>query len=74
MSKTAKELAKKVVKLPAEDRAYLAECLLASLDESDLEHQWLVESKKRREEVLSGRVKPVSSEDVYREIDELLKK
>jgi putative addiction module component (TIGR02574 family) len=74
MSKTVNDLAKKVVQLPAEDRAYLTECLLASLDESDLEQQWKAEAIKRRNEVRSGRVKPISSDAVYREIDELLKK
>ena len=58
----------------AKDRTYLAEQLLASLDESDLEQQWTAEAKRRRDEVRSGRVKPISAEAVYRRIDRLLGK
>lgn len=72
MSKTVKNLAAKVVQLPPGDRVYLAEQLLASLDDSDIEEQWIEEAKRRRDEIRSGKVRPVPSEEVYRRIDELL--
>jgi hypothetical protein len=37
-----------------------------------LEQQWIAEAKRRRDEVRSGRVKPVPAEEVYRRIASLL--
>ena len=72
MTTKVKSLARTAVLLPPRDRTYLAEQLLASLDETDLEEQWTAEAKRRRDEVRSGRVKPVPAEEVYRRIDRLL--
>jgi len=73
MSATVEALAEEVVQLPVADRAYLAERLLASLDETDLQEHWAEEAKRRRDEVRSGRVQPVEGEEVYRRLDELLR-
>jgi putative addiction module component (TIGR02574 family) len=72
MTTKVKALAETVVLLPPKDRTYLAEQLLASLDEEHLEQQWIAEAKRRRDEVRSGRVKPVPAEEVYRRIASLL--
>ena len=74
MTTALKNLAETVTQLPLKDRAYLTERLLESFEESDLERQWIDEAKRRRDDVRSGRVKPVSAEEVYRRIDEILKK
>ena len=74
MTTNVKSLAKTAVLLPPEDRTCLAEQLLASLEEADLEQQWADEGKRRRDEIRSGRVKPIPDEDVYRRIDQLLAK
>ena len=74
MTTTLKNLAKTVVQLPPRERAFLAERLLDSLDESDLEREWIDEAKRRRDEIRSGRVEPIPAEDVYRRIEQLLKK
>ena len=74
MTAKVKSLAKTAVLLPPEDRTYLAEQLLASLDQADLEEQWTAEAKRRRDEVRSGRVKAIPAEQVYRRIDHLLRK
>jgi putative addiction module component (TIGR02574 family) len=74
MTTKLKSLAKTAVLLPPEDRTYLAEQLLASLEEADLEQQWVTEATRRRDEVRSGRVKPIPAEEVYRRIDHLLGK
>ena len=74
MTTKLKSLAKTAVLLPPEDRTYLAEQLLASLEEADVEQQWASEAKRRRDEVRSGRVKPIAAEEVYRRIDQLLAK
>ena len=50
--------------MPPKDRTYLAEQLLASLEDSELEQQWISEAKRRRDEVRSGRVKPIPAEEV----------
>ena len=74
MTATLKDLAEAVVKLPANERAFLAEELLASLDEAEIEKSWGEEAKRRRDEVRSGRVKAIEAEAVYRRIDDLLKR
>ena len=74
MTATIKNLAEAVVLLPSKERAYLAERLIASLDETDTEQKWADEAMRRRDEVRSGRVKPIPAEEVYRRIDGLLKK
>jgi putative addiction module component (TIGR02574 family) len=72
MTTNVKDLAKAVVQLPANERAFLAEELLASLDDAELEKSWTEEAKRRRDDVRSGRVKPVEADDVYRRIDAIL--
>ena len=74
MTTKVKSLAKTAVLLPPKDRTYLAEQLLASLEETEFEEQWSTEAKRRRDEVRFGRVKPVPAEEVYRRIDRLLGK
>ncbi len=72
MTAKVKSLAKVAVLLPEEDRSYLAEQLLASLEVSELEQQWASEAKRRQDEVRSGQVRPIPAEEVYRRIDRLL--
>jgi hypothetical protein len=72
MTKTVHDLAEAATKLPAADRALLAEQILATLDEADLEHAWREEAVQRRDEVRSGRVTPIEASEVYRRIDSLL--
>jgi hypothetical protein len=74
MKTNVKALAGTVALLPAKDRTYLAERLLASLEEEDLERQWIDEANRRREEVRSGQVKPIPAAEVYRRIELLLGK
>ena len=74
MTTVLKNLAATVVHLPPKDRAFLAEQLLASLEETDVERRWIDVALRRRDEVRSGRVKPIPSEEVYRRIDRILNK
>ena len=74
MTATLKNLAETVEQLPVKDRAFLAERLLVSLDEADLEQQWRNEAIRRRDEVRSGKVKTVPAAEVYRRIERLLAK
>jgi putative addiction module component (TIGR02574 family) len=74
MTATLKNIAATVEQLPARDRAFLAERLVASLDDTDLEQRWADEALRRRDEVRSGKVTPVPAAEVYRRIERLLAK
>ena len=74
MTAALKSIAETVEQLPAKDRAYLAERLIASLDEAELETAWANEAIRRRDEVRSGKVKTVPAAEAYRRIERLLAK
>ena len=74
MTAALKQIAETVERLPAKDRVLLAEHLLASLEDADLEQQWAGEAIRRRDEVRSGKVKAVPATEVYRRIERLLAK
>ena len=74
MTAALKSLAETVEKLPVKDRVFLAEHLIASLEESDFDHEWKKESVRRRDEVRTGKVKPIPANEVYRQIERLLAK
>ena len=74
MTSKVRTLAETVVLLPPKDRTYLEEQLLASLEDEHLDQQWIAEAKRRRDEVRSGRLKPVPADEVYLRIDSLLGK
>jgi len=62
-------------RLPREERARLAEALIASLDEdAELEEAWNAEIRRRVEELRSGAVTSLPAEEVFAELDDLLKK
>jgi len=48
--------------------------LLDSLEENDIEQTWRNEAKRRRDEIRSGKIKPIPAADVDRRIEKLLKK
>ena len=48
--------------------------LIASLEDIDLDRQWADEAIRRRDEVRSGKVRPVPAKEVYRRIERLLGK
>lgn len=61
--------------LAVQDRAYLAEKLLASLDnlsEQETEKLWLQEAARRAVELDEGKVQPVSADEVEAKINALL--
>lgn len=74
MTSVVKSIASTVEQLPLKDRTYLAERLIASLEESELETQWAAEAVRRRDEVRSGKVKSVPATEVRRRIERLLAK
>jgi putative addiction module component (TIGR02574 family) len=60
--------------LPRHARARIAELLIASLDEdSEIERAWDEEVRRRVHEIRSGKVQTVSGEEVFKEIEDLLR-
>ncbi len=74
MTAALKSIAATVEQLPAKERAYLAERLIASLDEAEMESAWADEAIRRRDEIRSGKVKTVPAVEAYRRIERLLAK
>ena len=71
MSQEASELLKKALDLPPAERAELAGSLIESLDEAEEESvqtAWDAEIIRRMEDLNSGKVKPVSLEEVRRRL------
>jgi putative addiction module component (TIGR02574 family) len=74
MTAALKSIAETVEQLPAKERAYLAERLIASLDEAEMESAWADEAIRRRDEIRSGKVEAVLAAEAYRRIERLLAK
>lgn len=73
---TIESLEKEMLRLPPEERARLAELLLSSLDElsgSDLERAWFAEAQQRAEQIDSGSVQLIPSEEVEKKARSLLR-
>ncbi len=61
---TADQIELEALKLPAPQRARLAERLISSLDEeSEVEKEWLLEVRRRDTELDSGEVEGIPLED-----------
>jgi len=72
MTMSVDELAAKAMSLSGEARAILAEKLVESLDQESIREIWLTEAKKRRDEVRSGRVKPIPGVEAMESVRKLL--
>jgi len=63
---TVEQLAEEALSLPSEARALLADRLVESLDPAEdnyFRQLWATEALRRRDDVRSGRVKTISSEE-----------
>ena len=61
---TLDQLEQEVLKLPAEQRARLAERIISSLDEeAEIEREWLAEVRRRDAELDTGKVEGIPLED-----------
>ena len=68
---TTDQIEEELLKLPASDRARLAERLIASLDEdTEVEAAWLAEIRRRDTELKTGAVESVPLEDALASIRE----
>ena len=75
MAMTLEQLAEEAMKLPAESRAVLADQLVESLDLAEpdaIQRLWAAEAIRRRDEVRSGKVKPVPGGEVIAEVRRLV--
>lgn len=73
MTAATAKLVDEALKLPREARAFLAEKLLETLDYDEafpVSPDWLKEIHRRCREIDEGKVKLVSAEDVFAELDE----
>jgi len=68
------ELATQALSLPSEERAELVERLVESLEDETVERLWIDEAKRRRDEVRSGRVKPVAGDEALEQVRKLIAK
>ena len=68
---TTDQIEQELLKLPASDRARLAERLIASLDEdAEVEAAWLSEIRRRDAELKTGAVESVPLDDALASIRE----
>ena len=68
MPRTREQLENEAQSLPREERARLAEALIASLDEeAEMERAWLAEAERRAAELDSGAVESIPAEGVFSE-------
>jgi hypothetical protein len=75
LAKTLEQVAEQAMALPSESRARLADLLVESLDGDELgriEQLWLVEAKRRRDEVRSGTINTVPGEEALRKVRDSL--
>ncbi|KAF1082251.1 MAG: hypothetical protein GQF41_1891 [Candidatus Rifleibacterium amylolyticum] len=77
MTAATTKLADKLLSLPCEDRIYLVDKLLKSLNapsKEEVDKAWAEESERRIDELESGKVQTIPGEQVFREIRKRLKK
>lgn len=66
---TTEQIERELMKLPLEERARLAERLVASLDEdAEIEAAWIDEVRRRDQELVSGAVEAIPLEDALTSI------
>ena len=69
MTKPARELESKALRLPRRERARLAQRLISSLDrdvDADVDKLWLQEAERRLAELKSGKVAAIPADKVLR--------
>ena len=77
MSSNLDQLTADAMKLPLRDRVQLAQRLVSTLDdevEAGAEELWLAEAERRLEELHSGKVEGIDSDEAFRAAREALKR
>ena len=77
MSTVVAEIEAKIRSLSLEDKTELIRALIAELDgpsDPGVERAWLEEAQRRHQEVVDGKVQPVSGERVFANLHARLKR
>jgi Flp pilus assembly protein CpaB len=77
MATSIEDLIKRAMKLPAEQRAQLADVLVESMDAealTNLDKKWITEAKRRRDEIRSGYTQTVPGSDALQQVRDSIKK
>ena len=64
---TMKELIEEVASLPVDERAMVADSILRALNppDAEIDRKWMQVAQRRLAESRSGKVKPISGEEVF---------
>ena len=76
MSNLLKKIENEVLSLSVQERAFLADCLLSSLDEdtlTDIDAAWIAEAERRYQEYREGKRPGVAAQEVFSEADRMLR-
>ena len=76
MASKIEQIEHDLLKLPRQERAFLADRLLGSLDEevlNEIDAAWIAEAERRFEEYKTGKRQVVSAQNVFTEADRALK-
>jgi putative addiction module component (TIGR02574 family) len=76
MASKIEQIEHDLLKLPRQERAFLADRLLGSLDEevlNEIDAAWIAEAERRFEEYKNGKRQVVSAQNVFTEADRALK-
>ena len=76
MSNLLDKLENEVLSLPSQERAFLADRLLSSLDGdtlSDVDAAWITEAEQRYQKYKDGKRPGVDAKEVFAEADRILK-
>ncbi len=71
MNMTVEQVAEEALALPSEARALLADRLVESLDPAEdgyIRQLWVAEARHRRDDVRSGRVKTIPSDEALAQV------
>jgi putative addiction module component (TIGR02574 family) len=77
MSADLDQITAEAMKLSLRARVYLAQQLVSTLDdeaETDTEELWFAEAERRLEELRSGKVQGIESDDAFRNASEALRR
>jgi len=69
------EITEELLSLPNESRVIIIDRLVESLEfdiNSEIQSVWIVEAKRRRDEVHNGSVQPISGEDALAQIRRII--
>ena len=76
MSSKLEKLEHEALSLPRQQRAFLADRLLSSLDGdilNDVDTAWIAEAENRYKEYKKGKRQGIAAQDVFAEADRILK-